>query len=140
VESVIRFENVTFKALQLRLLKFVTYKVQNGEYTERGLARVLGISQSQIHNVLKGARRLQPVLADRILQKFDIGTADLLSEGELTEALKAKRDGSSPERFWARQTALDGQAAAKKPAGWSESRLGTGGKGPWIADRPAGRS
>jgi plasmid maintenance system antidote protein VapI len=106
-------EEVTFEVLQTRLLKFVNNKIRNGEYTERGLARVLGISQSQIHNVLKGARGLHRPLADVMLRKFQITVPDLLTEGELEEALESKPRAGNWER-----------GAARKPAAWSERHLG----------------
>ena len=31
-------------------------RVRNGELTERGLARLVGVSQPHIHNVLKGSK------------------------------------------------------------------------------------
>ena len=107
MESVIRLEEVTFEALQTRLLKFVNNKIGNGEYTERGLARVLGISQPQIHNVLKGARGLHRPLADLMLRKFQLTVADLLTEVELEKALENK-----------------GRVAARKQAGWSPGTWG----------------
>jgi plasmid maintenance system antidote protein VapI len=84
-------EGVTFEALRTRLVKQVTLRINNGDFTERGLARLLGISQSQTHNVLKGARRLQIQLADRILTKLGLSAMDLLTEGELEAALRLRR-------------------------------------------------
>jgi hypothetical protein len=75
--------SVTFELVQKRLLAFVSAQVQRGDYTERGLARVIGVSQPQIHNLLKGKRRLQPSLADRIMAKFDIDILDLLEDPEV---------------------------------------------------------
>jgi hypothetical protein len=92
MESLPRLERVTFEVLQLRLLAVVKLRINNGEYTERGLARILGISQPQIHNVLKGLRRLQPELADRILCKFAITVLDLITIDELIEAEHFRRD------------------------------------------------
>lgn len=77
-------KNATFGALQTRLIQLVNTRIQNGDFTERGLARILGISQPQIHNVLKGARKLQPELADRLLRKLGIDVTDLLQIVELT--------------------------------------------------------
>ncbi|MBV9613681.1 MAG: helix-turn-helix transcriptional regulator [Acidobacteriaceae bacterium] len=52
------------------------------------MARILGISQPQIHNVLKGARRLRPELADRLIANLEITVLDLLAAAELhTELL-----------------------------------------------------
>lgn len=78
-------KNATFGVLQARLIQFVNTRIQNGDFTERGLARVLGVSQPQIHNVLKGARTLKPDLADRMLGKLGMDVTDLLKTAELTE-------------------------------------------------------
>jgi AraC-like DNA-binding protein len=59
-------------------------KIRNGEITERGLARLAGISQSHLHNALKGARVLRPCTADRVLRAVRLDVRDLLAaeEGE----------------------------------------------------------
>jgi plasmid maintenance system antidote protein VapI len=85
VESNPSRRNVSFQALRSRLIRFVNLRIKNGDFTERGLARILGISQSQIHNVLKGARRLQPELADHLMAKLDVSLVDLLELGELND-------------------------------------------------------
>ncbi len=74
-------------------------RIDNGEFTERGLARLIGVSQPQFHNVLKGKRKLQAKLADRILQKLEISILDLFHEGELREQLIA-RSGSPVRDVW----------------------------------------
>jgi hypothetical protein len=84
-----------FHDLQCRLISFVVAKIRNGEFTERGLARILGVSQPHLHNVLKGARPLKPEFADCLLEHFEIGILDLV------ESLEA--------------------AAPRKPAGRSEA-------------------
>src|SRR5205807_458087 len=56
--------------------------------TERGLARILGISQPQIHNVLKGARKLRPELADRLIRQLEMTVLDLFDPPELLAQLK----------------------------------------------------
>ena len=78
MESDSRQKTLTFRALQARLLAFVNSRINSGEYTERSLAKALGVSQPQLHNVLKGARRLQPGLADLLLFWFGISVVDLL--------------------------------------------------------------
>jgi transcriptional regulator with XRE-family HTH domain len=88
---------ITFEVLQSRLLAFVRLRIQNGEYTERGLARVMGISQPQLHNVLKGARSLHPALADRFLRKFGITPLDLLSNAEVAAAVGSRGMPDTPE-------------------------------------------
>lgn len=61
------------------LIALLKTRINNGHFTERGLARILGISQPQLHNVMKGKRRLQTELADRILEEFGIDVTDLIS-------------------------------------------------------------
>jgi hypothetical protein len=81
---------LTFQTLQVRLIAFVNTRIQNGDFTERGLAKILGISQPQIHNVLKGARKLRPELADRLIRKFEMSVLDLLEPGEIYEEMLAR--------------------------------------------------
>ncbi len=50
----------------------------------------MGVSQPQIHNVLKGARALRPPLADRFLRKFGITVLELVSDLELKNASAAR--------------------------------------------------
>jgi predicted XRE-type DNA-binding protein len=80
-------QKVTFGIIRARLIKSINLRVRNGEFSERGLARVVGVSQPQIHNVLKGTRKLAPELADKLLAKLEINVLDLLAPAELTEHL-----------------------------------------------------
>jgi hypothetical protein len=73
---------VDFQLLQIRLLAEIRTRIRNGEMTERSLARITGISQPHIHNVLKGARALSVGRCDRILERLRINLADLISAGE----------------------------------------------------------
>ncbi len=75
-------EDLTFKAIHVRLLAFVNDRVQSGEFSERSLAGRLGVSQPQLHNVLKGARKLQIELADAMLAEFRISVLELLTKEE----------------------------------------------------------
>ncbi|MGA2132731.1 MAG: helix-turn-helix transcriptional regulator [Bryobacteraceae bacterium] len=68
-----------FHRLQSRLLTEVRARVRNGEMTERGLARLAGLSQPHIHNVLKGARSLSLEASDRILRRLGVDMADLMA-------------------------------------------------------------
>jgi plasmid maintenance system antidote protein VapI len=131
VESLLVSDRITFDVLRARLILRVKLRVNNGEFTERGLARLLGISQSQIHNVLKGARRLQMHLADRILMKLGISAMDLLNEGELDAALKQKMADWDRELaalagndLADAELALEELASLKRPAARGETRVG----------------
>jgi plasmid maintenance system antidote protein VapI len=93
--------HLTFRDLQNRLILFVVTKIRNGEFTERGLARVLGVSQPQLHNVLKGARPLKPAFADCLLEQFDIGILDLVQRAELSAQLEVR---NTHVKLWAELT------------------------------------
>jgi transcriptional regulator with XRE-family HTH domain len=73
---------VDFRLLQLRLIAHVRARVRNGEISERSLARLTGISQPHIHNVLKGARLLSADMADQMLHRLRIDLVDLLTADE----------------------------------------------------------
>ncbi|MBV9302147.1 MAG: hypothetical protein JOY62_08505 [Acidobacteriaceae bacterium] len=83
--------------LKKLVVAFLNRRVQNGEFTERGLARLLGVSQSQIHNVLKGARKMPAPLADHILSQFDMSALDLIGTEEIVEQLR--RRGAIPASY-----------------------------------------
>lgn len=91
--------SLTFRELQGRLLTYVVRRIRNGEFTERGLARILGVSQPQLHNVLKGARPLKPEFADCLLQHFKIGVLDLVGTHELS--LQAASCEEAASSWWA---------------------------------------
>jgi plasmid maintenance system antidote protein VapI len=95
LESLVATEKITFRILKERLLVLLRSRIANGEYTERGFARLLGISQSQAHNVLKGARTLNAELADQIMAKLGLTAQQLLDTSELELGLKLQRDGQS---------------------------------------------
>ncbi|HEY6392524.1 MAG TPA: XRE family transcriptional regulator, partial [Bryobacteraceae bacterium] len=59
---------MTLQDAQLKLLTHVRDRIHNGELTERGFARLIGISQPHAHNVLKGVRNLSPQIFDSILK------------------------------------------------------------------------
>lgn len=74
-----------FQELHRRLVLLLLERVRNGEMTERGLARVTGISQPHIHNVLKGKRLLSRDTADAILVELHLDVLDLVEPRELLE-------------------------------------------------------
>ncbi len=71
-----------FTRLQCRLVTHIRERVRSGELTERGLARVTGVSQPHIHNVLKGQRSLSIETADQILRELRINLLDLIREDD----------------------------------------------------------
>lgn len=80
---------IGFIFLQERLLFEISKKINNGEITERGLARVIGISQPHMHHILKKKRRLPVELADRLLAKFEIDLLSLAATQERVEVAEA---------------------------------------------------
>lgn len=67
-----------FESLQESLVANLRTRVRSGEFTERRLAHLAGISQPHINNVLKGERNLSTHLVDRILQALHMSVLDLL--------------------------------------------------------------
>jgi transcriptional regulator with XRE-family HTH domain len=76
---------MNFSELQRRFVTHLRERVRSGEVTERGLARVTGISQPHIHNALKGKRTLSARMADVILERLDVDLLDLIEPDELLE-------------------------------------------------------
>jgi len=83
-----------FETLQQRLIEVLRIRVRSGELTERSLARLTGVSQPHIHNVLKGVRVLSPEIADQILHHLGLTLLDLLGRDELAKVLGALQDQS----------------------------------------------
>ena len=81
-----------FADLQESLLDNLRTRVRNGHLTERGLARLVGVSQPHMHNVLKGSRFLSSELADKILHRLNISVLDLVDRGCLRQYV----NGSHP--------------------------------------------
>ena len=69
---------MNFEDLHSRLTEHLRELVRSGELTERGLARITGVSQPHIHNVLKGKRLLSSRMADEILHRLRLDLTDLL--------------------------------------------------------------
>lgn len=69
---------LTFGELLGRFRLEILARMANGEFTERGLAHLAGLSQPQIHNVLAGHRTLTPAVADRLLAALGLSLRDLV--------------------------------------------------------------
>ena len=59
---------MNFQELRQRLIAELRERVRSGEVTERGLARMIGLSQPHMHNVLKGKRLFSLETTDEILR------------------------------------------------------------------------
>ena len=81
---------MTFYNLHERLIEALRQRVHSGAMTERGLARVTGVSQPHIHNVLKGKRLLSLETADQILRRLQMDVLDLL---DLEDLMDLRRRG-----------------------------------------------
>ena len=81
---------MTFHELQQRLLEELRQRVRSGAATERGLARISGISQPHLHNVLKGKRLLSMDKADEVLRRLQIDVLQLVEPEELQEASRRR--------------------------------------------------
>jgi hypothetical protein len=82
---------LTFQDARLNLLAYVRSEVRNGELTERGFARLIGISQPHAHNVLKGVRTLSPEVFDLVLKYLHLSLLDLAPIEELETQIERRR-------------------------------------------------
>lgn len=82
---------MSFDRLSSHLLELARERVHNGDFTERGLARFLGISQPHTHNVLKGVRPLTAELFDIMLKRFGLDVLDLYPRAEIDLYLARRR-------------------------------------------------
>ena len=76
---------MNFRELHDRLVVHLRKVVGGGEMTERGLARISGISQPHLHNVLKGKRLFSTEAADEILRRMHLDIFDLIGDEDLVE-------------------------------------------------------
>jgi transcriptional regulator with XRE-family HTH domain len=76
---------VDFREQQRRLVAHLHALVRSGDATERGLARLTGVSQPHMHNVLNGKRLLSLEMSDRVLAQLHIDLLDFLEPGEMLE-------------------------------------------------------
>jgi transcriptional regulator with XRE-family HTH domain len=74
-----------FQSLRERLIAHLRDRVRSGELTERSLARISGVSQPHIHNVLKGKRALSVEMSDSILHQLHLDLLDLMKPEDLLE-------------------------------------------------------
>ena len=94
------YEELTFKVLYARLLALINARIQNGEFSERALARRLGISQPHLHHVLNGKRTLRASLADVVLARIHISVFDLLTAAEIAAAFEQLQSGDLRRRIY----------------------------------------
>ena len=73
---------LNFDDLAHRLLRDLAGLIHSGAETERRLAGVLGLSQSHLHNVLNGVRKLTPAVADQVMERLDWSLLDLVETNE----------------------------------------------------------
>jgi transcriptional regulator with XRE-family HTH domain len=76
---------VDFREQQRRLIAHLRALVRSGDATERGLARLTGVSQPHMHNVLKGKRLLSLEMADQVLAQLHLDLLDFIEPEELLE-------------------------------------------------------
>ena len=76
---------MNFQELNVRLIAHLRDRISSGEISERGLARLTGVSQPHIHNVLKGKRTFSTEIADIILFFLKLDLLDLIDPEELAK-------------------------------------------------------
>lgn len=101
-----------FDDFQKLLVTSLKARVRNGEFTERGLAKAIGVSQPHVHNILKGLRILSPEIGDQILQKLNMSLIDLLDPNH---AARVMDFGASPASQYSWVRVLDGRLGPVHP-------------------------
>lgn len=74
-----------FHELERRFTEYLKQRIRSGDLTERRLAKLTGISQPHVHNVLKGKRVFSPSMADTILHVLRVDLFDLITAEEAAE-------------------------------------------------------
>jgi transcriptional regulator with XRE-family HTH domain len=74
-----------FQELERRFIEYLRQRIRSGDLTERKLARLTGISQPHVHNVLKGKRAFSMAMADTILHVLRLDLLDLIQPEEAAE-------------------------------------------------------
>jgi predicted transcriptional regulator len=73
---------MTLGDVQQRFVALLRKRVRNGEVTERGLARMVGVSQPHMHNVLHGKRTFSIKTTDDMMRQLRVDVLDLIEAGE----------------------------------------------------------
>lgn len=84
-----------FEDFRLLLLENLRRRVHNGEVTERGLAKFVGVSQPHMHNLLNGTRMLSPEMGDRILYHLRLSLLDLCEPGTFDRYVRGEGNSAS---------------------------------------------
>lgn len=82
---------MTLGDLQQRFVALLRKRVRNGELTERGLARMVGVSQPHMHNVLHGKRCFSIETTDEMMRLLRVDVFDLIEPGEWLKAGNPRR-------------------------------------------------
>jgi plasmid maintenance system antidote protein VapI len=77
---------MTLGDLQQRFVALLRKRVRNGELTERGLARIVGVSQPHMHNVLHGKRSFSIETTDDMMLQLRVDVLDLIEPSEWAAA------------------------------------------------------
>src|SRR5438270_662759 len=83
-----------FVDLREAFLNSLRTRVRNGEVTERSLAKLVGISQPHMHNVLKGVRTLSPEMLDQVLYHLRLSVFDCVGPEVLARYLHSQTSRS----------------------------------------------
>jgi AraC-like DNA-binding protein len=105
--------NAGFQNLRDRLIARIRLRIQNGEITERQVARQSGISQPHLHNALKGLRLLSFDMADVLMTHFRFSVLDLFDRQEIMDYLQ--RTHPAREQRLHPVPVLDGQLGTGLP-------------------------
>jgi predicted transcriptional regulator len=80
---------MTIGDLQQRFIALLRKRIRNGEITERGLARMVGVSQPHMHHVLHGKRMFSVETTDDIMRQLRVDVLDLIEPDEWVKPRKS---------------------------------------------------
>jgi hypothetical protein len=73
---------LTLSDLQERFVDLLRKRIRNGEFTGRGLARLVGVSQPHMHNMLRGRRRFSAEVVEDLMCRLRVDARSLMEPVE----------------------------------------------------------
>lgn len=72
------------------IITYLRQRIYNGELTERGLAKLVGVSQPHINAAIQGKKALSKEVCDRILICLHISLLDLIGRDRMVQHLRGQ--------------------------------------------------
>ena len=83
---------LTLSDLQERFVDLLRKRIRNGEFTGRGLARLVRVSQPHMHNMLRRKRRFSAEVVDDLMCRLRVDARSLMEPVESCVDRAPKQD------------------------------------------------